>query len=34
MGVIEVDGAGQAPEDGAMVEEAMDKENDSLLQPS
>ena len=33
-GPMEVDGAKQVPEDGATVEEATDKETDSLLQPS
>ena len=31
---MEVDGAKQELEDGAMVEEAVDEETDSLLQPS
>ena len=33
-GPIEVDGADQVLEDGATVEEAVDKETDSSLQPS
>ena len=33
-GPMEVDGAKQVPEDGAMAEEATDKETDSSLQPS
>ena len=33
-GLMEVDGAVQAPEDGATAEEATDEETDSSLQPS
>ena len=33
-GPMEVDGAEQALEDGAMAEKAANKETDSLLQPS
>ena len=34
LGLMEVDGTEQVPEDGASVEEAADKETDSSLQPS
>ena len=34
LGPMEVNGAKQVPEDGAMAEEAADKETDSSLQPS
>ena len=34
LGPMEVDGAEQAPEDGAVVGGAADKETDSSLQPS
>ena len=34
LGLMEVDGAEQAPKDGAMAEEAVDKEADSSLQLS
>ena len=34
LGPMEVDGAEQVPEDGTSVEEAIDKETDSSLQPS
>ena len=34
LGPMQVDGAEQVPEDGAMVEEAADKETDCSLQPS
>ena len=34
LGLMEVDGNGQVPEDGAMVREATDEETDSSLQPS